>query len=511
MSTTPASQTAHPEAAPSRFLITVAVMLSIVMQVLDLTIVNVTLPHMRGSLHANTDQITWALTSYMVAMVIITPLTGLLVERYGRRTLMLASLGGFVVASALSGQAHSLWEIVLWRSLQGAFGASLTPLGQSIMVESYPLERRGQAMAVLGMGIMLGPILGPTLGGYLTDTLSWRWVFYVNVPIGALALLLVWQQVPDGGKSATPRPVDWLGFGSMALGLGCLQAVLSVGDQYDWFSSTRIVILSALAFVGLLLFTTRSLSIDHPVVNLRLLKDTSLTLGTLGIAIFGLALFGTMVILPVLLEDLMGYEAFTAGLVMAPQGLGAMLAMMVAGNLLNRKISPRAIVLTGIIVGAFGAWLTTLYNLDISPGWVVWPGFIRGIGFGLVTIPLFTLAFATLRPQDTAEGAGIFNLMRTLGGSIGVAVVSTVMTEEAQVAWNQMGGHISTFNPAYAHWLDAAGLTPGPLTWQTLGHLVLGPHAAMRAIVDAFVLVFWGFLALLPLVLFLRNPLKVKG
>ncbi len=493
------------ESPASRLTITVAVMLAVVMQVLDLTIVNVALTYMRGSLHANSDQITWVLTSYMVANVIILPLTGLLVERYGQRNIMLWSVVGFVISSVLCGQSHSLLEIVLWRFLQGIFGASLAPVGQTIMLGAYPSNKRGQAMAILGMGIMLGPILGPTLGGYLTDTLSWRWVFYVNIPFGILAFLLM-QTIPGGGKSSTPRPVDWTGFALMALGLGSLQGVLSLGDQDNWFSSRTIIILTIGAVLGMLFFVWRSLSVKYPVVDLRLLKDRNLSIGSMGIGIFGLALFGTMVILPIMLETLMHYEAFTAGLVMAPQGIGAMLAMMLAGRLLGRGVNPRNIVLVGVIFGAVGTYFTTLYSLDISMAWLIWPSFIRGIGFGLVTIPLFTLAFSTLKKSQQAEGSGIFNLMRTLGGSIGIAIVSTVTSQETQVGWNQMGGFINPFNPAFHHYLAAAGMTQNPTTWQVLGNVVLYSQANMRGMLDAFVLVFYGFLVMIPLIIFLKKP-----
>ncbi|OCB02955.1 multidrug MFS transporter [Acidithiobacillus ferrivorans] len=493
------------ESPASRLTITVAVMLAVVMQVLDLTIVNVALTYMRGSLHTNSDQITWVLTSYMVANVIILPLTGLLVERYGQRNIMLWSVVGFVISSVLCGQSHSLLEIVLWRFLQGIFGASLAPVGQTIMLGAYPSNKRGQAMAILGMGIMLGPILGPTLGGYLTDTLSWRWVFYVNIPFGILAFLLM-QTIPDGGKSSTPRPVDWTGFALMALGLGSLQGVLSLGDQDNWFSSRTIIILTIGAVLGMLFFVWRSLSVKYPVVDLRLLKDRNLSIGSMGIGIFGLALFGTMVILPIMLETLMHYEAFTAGLVMAPQGIGAMLAMMLAGRLLGRGVNPRNIVLVGVIFGAVGTYFTTLYSLDISMAWLIWPSFIRGIGFGLVTIPLFTLAFSTLKKSQQAEGSGIFNLMRTLGGSIGIAIVSTVASQETQVGWNQMGGFINPFNPAFHHYLAAAGMTQNPTTWQVLGNVVLYSQANMRGMLDAFVLVFYGFLVMIPLIIFLKKP-----
>lgn len=490
--------------SPHILAITIAVMACIVMNVLDITIVNVALPHMEGSLHANANQITWALTTYMLAMVIVTPLTGLLVERFGQRQLILWSVAGFLVCSIMSGQSHSLTEIVLWRFMQGALGASLVPVGQSILLETYPLEKRGIAMATLGMGTMLGPIVGPVLGGYLTEQLSWRWCFYVNIPIGMIAFIMLLVYVPAFGKSDAPRPIDWLGFLWMAIGLGALQMMLSLGDQDGWFSSDFIIILILLASAGIFLFVIRSLSITHPLVNLRLLKDRSLTLGSAGIGLFGLALYGTMVILPIYLQNDMGYEAQTAGLVMAPQGMGSWISMWVAGRLLNRGFNPRLMIMSGIFLGATGTWLSLSYNLQISPAWIIWPGVIRGLGLGLVSIPLFTLAFTTLSKEQTPEGSGIFNLMRNLGGSVGIAIISTIMTEEAQEAWNQMGGHINPFNMALPQYLGAAGLTQGKLAWQVLGQ-VLAQHAAMRGILDAFTFLFWSFLAVLIIVLLMKK------
>lgn len=489
----------------AHLIITVAVMLVVFMQALDLTIVNVALPYMRGSLQANSNQITWVLTSYMIANVIGLPLTGLLRERYGQRHIMLWSVASFVMASAMCGQSHSVTEVVFWRLVQGAFGAPLAPIGQTIMLDAYPSHKRGQAMAILGMAIMLGPILGPTIGGYLTETLSWRWVFYVNIPFGIWAFLLM-RHVPDGGRKPHPRPVDWQGLGWMVVSLGALQGLLSLGDQDGWFSSRTIVILALVTVLGLLFFVGRSLSVSHPLVNLRLLKDRNLTIGSLGIGLYGLAMFGTMVILPIMLESLMHYEAFTVGLVMAPQGIGTMMAMMLAGRLLGRGVNPRNIVLVGIVIGAFGTYLSTLYNLNISMAWIIWPGFIRGMGFGLMATPLFTLAFMTINKSQQAEASGIFNLMRRLGGSVGVAIVSTVMTQETQVGWNQMGGFINPFNPVLRQYLAATGMTQNPTTWQVLGKVVLYSQAHMRGMLDAFMLVFYGFLIMIPLILLLKKP-----
>lgn len=486
--------------------ITFAVMASIIMNVLDTTIVNVALPHMQGGLRANVDQVSWILTSYMLAMVVVTPMTGLLVERFGQRRLMLSSVAGFVFTSAMAGQSHTITEMVIWRFLQGLLGASMVPVGQSILVSSYPPERRGIAMATLGMGIMLGPVLGPILGGYLTDDLSWRWCFYVNVPIGLMALALLIRNVPEAGRSSRPRPIDWQGFVAMAVGLGCTQVVLSLGDQDDWFSSQSIRTLSVVAAASLALFVWRSLAVEQPIVNLRLLKNGPLALGSAGIGLFGLALYGVMVILPFFLQEHMAYEAQTAGLAMAPQGLGAMVSMWLAGKLMSRRVNPRALALAGIALGAFGSYLTLSYNLHISIGWIIWPGVIRGLGLGLISIPLFTIAFSTLTRQETAEGSGIFNLMRNLGGSIGIALITTIISEYTQVAWNQLGGHLSP----YTDTRDASSLGSAlnSVTAQHLAALV-GRHAAMQGILDAFVFVFWGFIAMIPLVLLMR-PAKTR-
>lgn len=312
--------------------------------------------------------------------------------------------------------------------------------------------------------------------------------------------------LPDGGRKPHPRPVDWLGLGLMVVSLGALQGLLSLGDQDGWFSSRTIIVLALVTVLGVLFFVGRSLSASYPLVNLRLLKDRNLTIGSLGIGLYGLAMFGTMVILPIMLESLMHYEAFTVGLVMAPQGISTMLAMMLAGRLLGRGVNPRNIVLVGIVMGAFGTYLSTLYNLNISMAWIIWPGFIRGIGFGLIATPLFTLAFMTLNKSQQAEASGIFNLMRRLGGSVGVAIVSTVMTQETQVSWNQMGGFINPFNPALRQYLAATEMTQNPTTWQVLGKVVLYNQAHMRGMLDAFVLVFYGFLIMIPLILLLRKP-----
>ncbi|MEY2342473.1 DHA2 family efflux MFS transporter permease subunit [Acidithiobacillus sp. IBUN Pt1247-S3] len=490
--------------------ITFAVMAAIIMNVLDTTIVNVALPNMEGALRANPHQGTWVLTTYLLAMVIVTPLTGLIVERYGQKRAMFWSVAVFVFSSAMCGQAHSLAEMVFWRFLQGGFGAAMVPIGQSVLVASYPPAKRGVAMATLGMGIMLGPIVGPILGGFLTDQLSWRWCFYVNVPVGLLALALIWLHVPEAGRSERPRPIDWMGFALMAIGLGSLQIVLSLGDQDNWFTSHFIVTLTLLATLALLFFTWRSLTVARPLVNLRLLKDRSLALGSAGIGLFGLALYGVMIILPIYLQDHMGYEAVTSGLVMAPQGVGAMFSMWLAGRLLSHGANPRWMIFSGILLGLIGSYYTLNYNLDVSPWWIVFPGLIRGLGLGLISIPIFNLAFATLTKEETAEGSGIFNLMRNLGGSVGIAIIATILSEQTQAGWNQIGGHISSFNTALGQYLSAANLPESARTWATMGHL-LGQQAAMRGILDAFTFVFYSFAVMIPMVLLMRSPTKTQA
>jgi MFS transporter, DHA2 family, multidrug resistance protein len=495
--------TATPPADPSRLLVTIAVMLTTIMVVLDMTIVNVALPHMMGALGATSEQITWVLTSYMVSDAIVVSLTGFLAARLGQRKLILLCIGGFVASSALCGIATNLPEIVFFRILQGCLGAPIIPLSQAVMIGSFGRNERGKAMAIWGIGIMVAPVLGPTLGGYITDHLDWRWVFYINVPVGILSMLMALASVQDTARRAVRT--DWLGMGLMIAGIGGLQLVLDRGNQEDWFNSTLITLVSVIAVAGLVMFVVRGWRRPDNIVNLQLFRDRNFATSSSMMGAFGLGLFGTIAIQPILLEELLGYPAALTGLVMAPRALASAVGMFLVGQLITR-IDPRYLIITGIALSAIGTSIMTDYNLSISPGWVVWPGLVQGLGLGMVFVPLSTLAYDTLPREQAAEAAGLFNLMRTIGSSIGISIVATVVTRRTQHHWEVIGGHINVFNPDLQHWLNAQHLAlDNPLT----AHLLageLGRQAGMLAFVDAFWLVTWSFIVMAPLVWLLRRP-----
>jgi len=499
MTAVPAATTG---AGAPRWLLSIAVMLSTVMVILDMTIVNVALPHMMGSLGATADQITWVLTGYIVMEAIVIPLSGFLATWLGRRRLMLISIAGFVVTSALCGQADSLAEIVAFRLLQGGFGAAVIPLSQSIMVDSFPGEERGKAMALWGVGIMLGPILGPTLGGYITQHLDWRWVFYINVPVGVVNLLLISRLVrPEATRTVS---FDWIGALLLAAGIGSLQTLLDRGNQENWLHSSLIVTLAGVSVLGLTAFVLRSWSRSDSVLQLHLLKDRNLALASLMMAVFGMGLFGTIALQPLMLERLFDYPAQTTGLVMAPRGLSSALGMFLVSRLINRLGAPR-LVLAGLVLAASGTWLMTRYNLELSIGWFVWPGVLQGLGMGMIFVPLSTLVYETLPPSATDQGSALFNLARTIGSSMGISIAATVFTRMTQVNWNRLGGDINAYNPALQQWLAARHLgLSDPSTPQLLAS-ELGRQASMSGFIDAFWIVTLSFVVLAPLLLLFRR------
>ncbi|MHB1942651.1 MAG: DHA2 family efflux MFS transporter permease subunit [Acidiferrobacteraceae bacterium] len=490
-----------------RLLISIAVMSATVMQVLDTTIVNVALPHMEGQLGATPEQISWVLTSYLVASAIFMPLTGYFSDRLGRRRYLLISITGFVISSMLCGVSLNLGEIVLARLMQGVFGAALVPLSQAIMVDTYPLNERGKAMAIWGLGVMVGPILGPTLGGYLTQVLSWRYTFFINLPVGILSLVLAFRVVPDTPRRA--RDMDWTGFVFLSVFIGGLQFLLDRGNQDGWLSSSTIRIATAASALGLMSFVFHALTSErHPLFRLGLFRDRNFTIASIVLAIFGLGMYGSMVLQPMMLESLLHYPTLTTGLAMAPRGIVSAVSMLVVGRLIT-KFSPRLLISAGIVFSTLGSLAMTHYDLHIGIFTVIWPILIQGLGLGMIYVPLSTIAFSTLPSADSTEAAGLFSLMRTIGSSIGISIVTTAFTQETQVAWNQMGGHINPFNPALKGYLAPLGLTPD----STGGVLVLAHElarqAAMRAFIDSFMLVTVSFVFMLPLTLLLKGgPLK---
>lgn len=487
----------------NRLLLSIAVMSATVMQVLDTTIVNVALPHMQGELSATPDQISWVLTSYMVASGVFMPLTGYFSDRMGQKRFLITSIIGFVVASVLCGLSSSLGEIVVFRLLQGVAGAALVPLSQSVMVNAYPHEERGRAMAIWGMGVMVGPILGPTLGGWLTETLSWRWTFFINLPVGVLSALLALAHIPDTERRE--RDMDWMGLALLSLGIGGLQWVLDRGNQDDWFAAPSIQLAAYLSLVGFVGYYLHARSHrGHPLFRMEIFADRNFATASLLIAFLGLGLFGSMLLQPLMLEGLMGYPTITTGLALAPRGFASMFSMMVVGKLIGR-VDPRALIVTGILIFSLGSWQTTHYSLVMGFGWVVLPMMLQGMGLGMVFVPLSTLAFSTLPKHYSAEAAGMYSLLRTIGSGIGISVVATVLTRHAGIAWHNVGGHIDPYNPAVAGYLNGIGLPAGSPQGAGVLAAELGRQSQMIAFLDAYTFVAVAFAAMLPLVFIMKN------
>lgn len=486
----------------ARWTITATVMLVTIIEILDMTIVNVALPPMMGQLGANADQITWVLTSYIVASAIMMPLTGFLVARVGQKKLLLINITGFLLASMMCGLSQSLAQIVFFRVIQGMFGAALVPMSQYILSNIFAPEEQSKAMAIWGIGIMIAPILGPTLGGYITASLTWRWVFYINVPVCLLTFFLTLQFIPE---TKTKRaPVDWFGLFLMIVGIGALQIFLDRGNTNDWFSSKLIVILCVIWIFALAAFFIRGFRIDDNIINLRLLKNRNLTAATLVLTIFGAALFGIIAITPIMLEHLMGYTAKLAGLFMAPRGIATAIGLLLAARL-SRFLDTRLIVGSGIIICAFGSWLFCQFNLYSSFYAMIIPTLFIGFGGGLFFVPLSTKALASLSDQDAAEGSGLFNFGRSLGGSIGISIISTIITRQSQINWNRLTGQIQASSDRFQHWMQLQHLSMTSAKDMTIVMNEIARQSSMIAFNDAYFAVAIALICMLPLLLIMRK------
>lgn len=489
--------------APHRGMITVAIMLATIMQALDTTIANVALPHMQGSLQSSQDQISWVLTSYIVAAAIATLLTGWLCARFGRRRVLLASVAGFTVASALCGLADSLWQIVAARLLQGVFGAALVPLSQAVLLDINSKEKVGQAMAIWGAGIMVGPILGPLLGGWLTDNASWRWVFYINLPVGVLAFYGIARYLPE--SRAGNDKLDRFGLATLCVAIGALQLFLDRGEQLDWFSSAEIcleAIVCAAAFVYFIIHTW-SAPEGQSFLSRGLLRDRNFVTGSLFIFVVGMILYATMALLPSLLQSLLDYPVVFTGEVMAPRGVGTMLAMMLVGRLVH-KADPRLIMAGGFLLTALSLYQMAGIAPNMGSGIIVLSGFIQGAGLGFTFVPLSMVTFATLEPQLRNEGTPIYSLLRNVGSSVGISLVQTMLTEDAARAHAVLGEHVALGSPLLRE-LPAA-LSPFTDAGRALLNLEVTRQAEMVAYIDDFTVMMWLSLAVLSLLLLIRRP-----
>lgn len=490
------------EAAPvRRGLIAVSVMLATIIQTLDMTIANVALPNMQGSLSATQDQISWVLTSYIVAAAIMTPPTGYIAARLGRRRMFMLAVAGFTVASLLCGLATSLEQMIVFRLLQGVFGASLIPLSQAVLLDVYPPEKHGAAMAMWGVGVMIGPVLGPTLGGWLTEYYDWRWVFLINLPIGALALLGVFAFVPET-KRQNLR-FDAFGFALLSLAIGALQMMLDRGHHLGWFDSTEVWIEAVVTVLCLYMFVVHMFTADKPFLTPALFADRNFVTGMCFIFIVGIILLATMALMPPFLQSLLGYPVATTGMVLAPRGIGTMITMLAMGRLVNR-VDPRLLLTIGFGLIAVSLWEMSRFTDDVSRFTIVWTGFIQGLGLGFVFVPMSTLTFGTLPMEHRTEAASLYSLMRNMGSSIGVSIVVTLLARNVQINHAQLAEHINPYNRLL--WQNGVGerlADPGTLA---LLNAEVNRQAALISYLNDFKLMMFIALATMPLLVLLRPP-----
>jgi DHA2 family multidrug resistance protein len=502
----PLAASAGGDGTARRAAITVCVMLATIMQALDTTIANVALPYMQGSLSASQDQINWVLTSYIVAAAIMTPPTGWLAGRFGRKRLFLVAVVGFTAASMLCGLAQSLTQMVLFRLMQGVFGAALVPLSQAVLLDTYPREQHGSAMAVWGMGIMVGPILGPTLGGWLTQNYDWRWVFFINLPVGILAFLGIGAFLGETRRNLTEK-LDWLGFGTLSLAIGALQMMLDRGEELDWFGSTEIVIEAVVCGAALYLFLVHTFTARRPFVEPRLFRDRNFATGMLFIFLVGIILLATIALLAPYLQNLMGYPVVTAGLVMGPRGIGTMLAMMIVGRLIGR-VDTRLLIFFGLVLTAWALWDMAAWTPDISQWEVVETGFVQGAGLGFIFVPLSTVTFSTLPVADRTQATGLYSLSRNIGSSIGISIVSALLVNSTQINHADITQYVTPYNRLFDAPAVAQFWSPVTAAGRAALDALITQQATVIAYADDFRLMMLIALLAMPMVLLLRRPAR---
>ncbi len=488
--------------------VTICVMLATIMQAIDTTIANVALPYMQGSLSATLDQANWVLTSYIVAAAIMTPPTGWLAGRFGRKRLFLVQVTGFTLASVLCGLAQSLEQMVLFRLLQGLCGAALVPLSQAVLLDTWPRHKHGSAMALWGVGVMVGPILGPTLGGWLTESYSWRWVFYVNLPVGILTFIGLFTFLRESGRRDVP--FDWFGFATLSIAIGALQLMLDRGEQLDWFASTEVLAEAVLAALSFYLFLAHTFTTERPFVNPRLFRDRNFTAGLVFIFLVGIILLATLALLTPYLQNLMGYPVLTAGVVLAPRGMGTMLMMFVVGRLIG-KVDSRLLIGAGLLVTALSLHEMSGFTPDVAAATVVRTGFTQGLGFGLIFVPLSTVTFATLPPEWRTDATGLFSLMRNLGSSIGISIVVSLLASNTQANHAEISAGLSPFNDALRDPAIAQHWDAWTATGQAALNAVVGTQAQIIAYADDYRLMMFLTLAALPTLLLMRRPTPGRG
>ena len=498
------------------WIVTAAVMLATFMEILDTTVVNVSVPHMAGNLGATVDEGTWVVTSYLVSNAIVLPMAGWLANRFGRRRMLMACVAGFTLTSLLCGMATSLAWLIFFRVLQGLTGGGLQPMSQAVLLETFPPKKHGTAMAAFGLGIILAPILGPTLGGYITDNYTWRWIFYLNLPVGIFSLMMINAFIHDPayiGKQRSGR-VDLWGIGFLALGFGMLQVVLDRGQEKDWFGSTQIRVMAFLCVFGLVAMVIRELTTENPIVDLRVLKDRTFSAGVFIMTMLGFVLYGSLMLLPIFLQTLLGYPALQSGLALSPRGIGSLFTMPIVGQLTNRY-DARKLIFVGLVVG--GWTMIDLSHLNLNAGYwnIFWPQMIQGSAMAFLFIPLMAVSMSAIPKEKMGNATSIYNLMRNIGGSFGISMMTTFLARRSQVHHNQMVGHISIFDHNAQNmwngmraWFEQQGSNSVEASRKALDAMygMLQQQAMMLSFVEAFWVMGMVFFAMAPLLLLLRNP-----
>jgi len=492
------------ELAPSRrAIISVFVMTATIMQVLDTTVANVSLPYMQGTLSTTQDQINWVLTSYIIASAIMTSPVGWLSARFGRKRLYIVCTVGFTVASMLCGISQNIEQMVLFRLTQGAFGAALVPLAQAVMLDAYPTAQRAAAMAIWGMGIMLGPIMGPVLGGYLTETYSWRWVFYINVPFGVLTALGLSLVMPES-RIRRDLPFAWFGFLTLSLGIGALQMMLDRGEDQGWFSSREIVIEAVLSIAGFYFFLADSFTAKRPLIPLRMFRDWNFSIAVVFMFLIGIILLATMALVTPYLQNLLGYPVLTSGFLLGARGVGTFVSMMIVGRLIG-KIDARALIFVGLLLSTGAVWFMVYWSPESSATAIAVDGVAQGLGLGLVFVPLNTVAFATLPSEYRTDGTAIWTLIRNLGSSVGISVVIAQLTTMTTSFHSQLAEQINPFNDALKS-PDVAGiLSTATETGRALLDGLITQQAAIMAYSNDFLIMTFVSLAAFPLLMLIRK------
>jgi len=502
-------------APPNKWLITITVMLPTIMEIVDTSVANVALPHMQGSLNAGTEEITWVLTSYLVANAVVLPMTGWLARLFGRKRFLITCVIIFSIASFLCGAAPNLATLIIFRIIQGAAGGALIPTSQAILMETFPPHQQGMAMAIFGVGAMFGPIVGPALGGWITDNLTWRWIFYINIPIGVIAVIMAvfFLFDPEYLKRKGRIPIDYAGLALLTMGLGALQIVLDKGQQDDWFNSPFIVACAAVTVSSLFLLVFLELRNDHPIINLRLFKNLAFSAGNIMMFFVGFGLYSSITLIPLFLQTLMGYNATLAGMVLAPGGVATLVTMPLVGAMIS-KYDGRKIVLAGLIISALSMFIMQRFTLEAAYWDFVWPRIVLGVGLAMIFVPLTTVTLATISREEMGNATGLFNLLRNIGGSVGIAIATTLLARYGQFYQNSLVGHVTPLNQAFRmkqaaikSGLIAKGMDPFSAERGSLATLygIVRRQAGMLSYNRIFFLIGLTFLVIVPLLLLLKK------